>query len=254
MPLAFTQEDFLVSEFYFTESDPHETMLASILVIKAKDLQCSLIPLNFAAPTYTYQARPSGYRSRFWGGGTPSGQSQTRSQQPNYDRYTGGVSEDEQLARAMRESQQQSKFQCELFRTVDNNQRIIVDKSLWNATGERSGNCQVSTTVSCLIYPLFFLTDGLDDDEQLARAIQESMWQSTAHKPPCKKYLCCTCKPCFVWFFVWRNIDITREIPPNDQCRLVDIVLHDVLKVEIELNEAINYGRLGNFWHFGVGW
>ena len=85
--------------------------------------------VQFAAPTYTYQARPSGYRSRFWGGGTPAAQYQTRNQQPNYDRYTGGVSEDEQLARAMRESRQQSKFQCELLRLVRNCKQVSLKRN-----------------------------------------------------------------------------------------------------------------------------
>ena len=61
------------------------------------------------APTYTYQARPTGYRSRFWGGGTPGTQQQPHNQdQTNYNRYTGGMSEEEQMAQAMRESRQQS--------------------------------------------------------------------------------------------------------------------------------------------------
>ena len=63
-------------------------------------------------PTYTYQARTTGYRSRFWDGSTfAASQHQTRNQQgTNYDRYTGGMSEEEQLAQAVRESQQQRMF------------------------------------------------------------------------------------------------------------------------------------------------
>ena len=146
--------------------------------------------VQFAAPTYTYQVRPSGYRSRFWGGGTPAAQYQTRNQQPNYDRYTGGVSEDEQLARAMRESRQQSKFQCELLRLVHNYQCVIVNKSL--KTQHERNPTTVEYEPQCHTYSThcsFCLTDGLDDDEQLARAIQESMWESTAHKPP-RKNIC----------------------------------------------------------------